>query len=377
MSKTILQVVPALESGGVERGTIEIAQALTDAGWRAVVASAGGRMVAELERAGGTHITLPLAGKSPWLMYRNVRRLIEVIDAEKIDLVHARSRAPAWSARSAARRAKRPFVTTYHSPYGDNWIKRPYNAVMASGDRVIAISDFVADVIRRRHAIDEARMVRIHRGVDMAAFDPTCVPQKNIIDLADKWQLPDGAPIVLLPGRLTRWKGQLLAIEAMAKLANKTAILLLVGDHQGREHFVRELEERIQTLGLADRVRLVGNCRDMAAAYMLADVVLSASTDPEGFGRVSAEGLAMGRPVVATNHGGSMEIVIQNETGLLVPNEDAGAMAAAIDDMLGLDSEKRRLLGDKARAHVAKNFSVARMCADTLAIYRQLLEGDG
>jgi len=377
MSKTILQVVPALDSGGVERGTIEIASALVDIGWQAIVASAGGRMVAELERAGGRHIELPLAGKSPLLIRRNIGKLTKVIKRQHVDLVHARSRAPAWSARTAARRCKVPFVTTYHSPYGDNWLKRPYNAVMASGDRVIAISDYVADVIRRRHHIDEKRMVRIHRGVDMIAFDPTQVAENRLITLAQKWRLPDAAPVVLLPGRLSRWKGQILAIDAVAKLENKAAILVLVGDHQGRERFLEELEDHIELSDLQNRVRLVGDCRDMPAAYMLADVVLSASTEPEGFGRVSAEGLAMGRPVVATDHGGSMEIVRHNENGILVPNEDAGAMAAAIDELLQLDPEERRLLAMQARRHVEKNFSVARMCADTLAIYRELLEPAG
>jgi glycosyltransferase involved in cell wall biosynthesis len=256
-------------------------------------------------------------------------------------------------------------------------LKRPYNAVMASGDRVIAISDYVADVIRRRHHIDENRMTRIHRGVDMIAFDPAQVAENRIITLAQKWRLPDAAPVVLLPGRLTRWKGQILAIDAMAKLENKSAVLVLVGDHQGREKFLEELEEHIEIEGVNNRVRLVGDCRDMPAAYMLADVVLSASTEPEGFGRVSAEGLAMGRPVVATDHGGSMEIIVHNENGILVPNADAGAMAAAIDELLHLDPEERQLLANKARRYVDKNFSVARMCADTLAIYRELLEQPG
>ncbi len=373
-SKTILQVVPAMEQGGVERGTVEIARALVAAGWRAVVASAGGRMVAELEQVGGRHVTLPLAGKSPFLIRSNITRLENLIAVEQVDLLHARSRAPAWSAKFAARRASIPFVTTYHSPYGDSWLKRPYNAVMASGDRVIAISDYVADVIRRRHHIDENRMVRIHRGVDLDHFDPAKVAQERVEKLAQSWQLTDDMPVILLPGRLTRWKGQLLAIEALARLQNKKAVLVLVGNDQGRKHYSDELKAQIGQLKLTDRVRLPGDCRDMAAAYMLADVVVSASIEPEGFGRVSAEGQAMGKPVVATNHGGSMEIVLDRVTGALVANNDAAAMAGAFDQMLNLDSEARRTLATKARDHVEKNFSVARMCADTLAVYRDLLD---
>ena len=364
--KTVLQVLPALETGGVERGTIEIARALVESGWRAVVASSGGQLVADLQAVGGVHVELPLLGKSPLTIWRNAARLTTLIRRENIDLVHARSRAPAWSARFATRRCDRPFVTTYHSAYGDHWLKRPYNAVMASGDRVIAISDFVVGVIRERHPIDENRLVRIHRGVDLQQFDPAAVSEARVEALRQSWALPRGQKIMLLPGRLTRWKGQRLAIEALAKLQRTDALLVLAGSDQGRDTYRAALERAAGPD--RERVRFVGDCRDMPAAYKLADVVISASIAPEGFGRVSAEGMAMGKPVVASDHGGSQEIVLDGVTGRLFANEDADAMAQALAEMLDFDP------GPAARQRAAAHFSTARMCADTLAVYRRLLE---
>lgn len=376
----ILQVLPALETGGVERGTVDIAGALVQGGYRAVVASQGGAMVHELTRVGAEHVKLPMASKNPLVMRANVARLAALIDSYGVDLVHARSRAPAWSARASARRAAIPFMTTFHGTYGHaNAIKRRYNAVMASGDRVIAISNFIGEHARRIYGVESSRLRVIHRGVDLDLFDPTRVSADRIIQLARQWRLPDGVPVIMLPGRLTRWKGQAVLIDAVRRLADSQGgalRCLMVGSDQGRAAYRAELEVRITESGLGDTIHLVDHCRDMPAALMLADVVVSASTDPEAFGRVAAEAHAMGRPVVATDHGGARETVLPGRTGWLVPPGDAAALADALRAALALDGPARKAIAAAAMAHISANFSKAVMCAQTLAVYGELLGSD-
>ena len=220
--RSVLQVLPALETGGVERGAVDIAAAVAAAGWRALVASSGGAMVRELVRAGAEHVTLPLARKSPFALRANVASLAALIESEGVDIVHARSRAPAWSAYEAARRTGRPFVTTFHGTYNfGNALKRWYNGVMARGDRVIAISDFIADHVRRNYGVGDERLRVVPRGIDLEVFDPARVNSERIVQLAAKWRLPDGVPVVMLPGRLTRWKGQAALIDALTVLGRR------------------------------------------------------------------------------------------------------------------------------------------------------------
>ncbi|MFO1189569.1 MAG: glycosyltransferase family 4 protein [Alphaproteobacteria bacterium] len=375
--RTVLQVLPSLETGGVERGTVDIAAALVTAGFRAIVASSGGAMVREILRAGAEHVALPVHSKNPIVMWRNVGRLVRLIETEAIDLVHARSRAPAWSARAAASRTGKPFVTTFHGTYNaKSSLKRAYNAIMAKGDRVIAISKFIAQHVQTDYGVDPARIRVIHRGVDFDVFSPDRVSSERLIQLARQWRIPDDARVVMLPGRLTRWKGHTVLIEAMRRLADHrdwVVRCILVGSDQGRTGYRAELEGLIASLGLLDRVQIVDECRDMAAAYTLADVVVSASTDPEAFGRVAVEAQAMGCPVVATDHGGARETVVPASTGWLVPPGDAGMLAAAIDAALALDDDARQRLRARAIAHVRANFSKAQMGEATLAVYRELL----
>ena len=371
----ILQVLPRLETGGVERGTVEIVQAVVAAGGRALVASAGGRLVARVERAGGRHVTLPLAGKGPLTVWRNAGRLAKLIRREGVSVVHARSRAPAWSAWLAARRTGVPFVTTYHAPYGEGVPgKRAYNGVMARGVRVIAISRYVANLLVARHGTEPSRVRVIPRGVDPLLFDPARVVPDRLARLVRAWRLPDGAPVVMLPARLTRWKGQAVLLAAMARLRNTEAVCVLVGE--GRPRFARELEAMAHTLGVADRVRLVGHCEDMAAALMLATVAVSASTEPEGFGRTVIEAQAMGCAVVATAHGGAAETVEDLVTGWLVPPGDVEALAGVIDHALAMGAEDRAALGARARASVLARYTVTGMQAATLDVYRELLVGE-
>jgi len=370
----VLQVVPALVTGGVERGTADVSAALVQAGWRSIVASSGGPMVHEIERAGGLHVTLPLDSKNPLVMRRNVDRLMNLITLHRIDIVHARSRAPAWSAMAAAKKTGRPFVTTFHGVYNaGNPFKRWYNSVMARGVRVIAISKFVGDHIVKHYGTAPERVRVIHRGVDFALFDPARVSQPRMIQLAREWRLPDGVPIVILPGRLTRWKGQLVFIDALAKLGRRDICCLLVGSDQGRHSYRAEIERRVRQRGLEGVIRMVDHCRDMPAAYMLADVVVSASTDPEAFGRVVAEAEAMGRPVIAPDHGAAPELVTQGKTGWLFPPGDPAGLAASLAAALKLDADQREALAAAAMEHVRANFTREGMCAATLDVYREVL----
>jgi glycosyltransferase involved in cell wall biosynthesis len=372
----VLQVIPRLVSGGAERGTVELAGALTAAGWKAYVASAGGPLEPIITGNGATHLTLPLASKNPWVMRRNVGALARVIRDLDIDIVHARSRAPAWSAWAAARATGRHFVTTFHNAYGlGSRLKHRYNSVMAKGDRVIAISDFVADHVVSVYGVDGDRLRTIPRGVDLAIFDPRHVTGARMASLSRQWRVPDGVPVVMLPGRLTRWKGGLDFVAAIAALGRRDLFCLMVGAEQ-RPGFRRELEAAVERHHLSALFRIVEDCHDMPAAYMLADVVVSASTDPEGFGRIIVEAQAMGRPVVATDHGGARETIVPGVTGWLVPPNDPVALGAAIAAALSLAPADRSLLARRAMAHVAEHFTREQMCAKTIAVYEELLFPD-
>jgi glycosyltransferase involved in cell wall biosynthesis len=372
--RTVLQVLPALDTGGVERSTIDIAEALVAAGWRALVASAGGAMEHELRRVGADHVHLPLSAKNPFVIQANKARLVALVEAEAVDLIHARSRAPAWSALAAARHTGRPFVTTFHGAYNfNNPIKRQYNSVMAKGDRVIANSNFIADHLARHYHPDPARVRVVPRGIDFDLFDPERVAGERMIRLAERWRLPDGAPMVLLPGRLTRWKGHRVLVEALALLDRPEVRCLMVGSDQGRRSYHRQLERQIKARGLDRNVHIVDHCDDMPAAFMLADVVVSASLDPEAFGRVAVEAQAMGRPTIATDHGGARDTLVDGETGWLTPPGDAHALAAALNEAIDIEPAERAALAARAMARARAKFSKQAMCAATLAIYEELL----
>jgi glycosyltransferase involved in cell wall biosynthesis len=373
-SGTVLQVLPALHSGGVERGTVDMARALAEAGWVSLVASSGGPLVREIERAGAIHITLPLASKNPFVIRANAGRLAQEIRRHKVDIVHARSRAPAWSARAASRATGAHFVTTFHNAYGaKSWLKRRYNAVMATGELVIANSNFVAEHVTRVYGVPRERLRVVHRGVDVSRFDPYTMRADRIVRLAKEWRLPDGAPAVMLPARLSRWKGHSVLIEAMNILGRPQVYALIVGGGSGR--YRAQLQKTVSRAGPGVSFRLLDECRDMPAAYMLADVVVSASIEPEGFGRTVVEAQAMGRPVIATSHGGAVETVLPGETGWLVPPNDAPALAEAIGRALALDPDSRRTMAARAVAHVRENFSISVMAARTIAVYREVLRG--
>lgn len=370
----ILQVIPTLVTGGAERGCIDMAAAIQRAGGTAIVVSAGGPMARELDRYGAKHIQMPVQSKNPLTMRRNAKRLGKLIEQYGVDLIHARSRAPAWSAYWAAKAAGIPFVTTFHAPYNfKGRVKKWYNSVMAKGDRVIAVSRFVYDHVASQYGVGADRLRLIHRGVDVDILTPERVTQARMAQLIQQWRLPEDQRIVLLPGRLTRWKGQGVLIDAIARLGRSDVRAVLVGDDQGRDNYRQELEDHIRRLNLGGQVTIAGHCNDMAAAYMLSDIVVNASVEPEAFGRVIAEAQAMGRPVIVSNLGAVQETVINGETGLVVPPNDPEALAGAIRAALDLDPLQRQAVGLDGMRHVRANFTKAGMCAATLAVYAELL----
>ena len=359
---TLLQVTPQLNEGGVERTTIEISRAFQAAGGRSLVVSEGGRLEPELARHGGELIRLPVASKNPLTVLRNRDRLIELIGRERVSIVHARSRASAWSAYWAARRTETTFVTTYHGIYsGTSPLKRLYNSVMARGDVVIANSDFTRAHVLATHAVDPAKVETIDRGVDLSEFTE---PSGDRLEaLAARWGALRGV-VFLLPARLTPWKGQELAIEALRGVTHPCT-LILAGE--GKAAFAQHLREIAP-----QNVKLVGHESDMAAAYRRADFVLVPSLDPEAFGRTAVEPQALGRPVLAARHGAPADTVVDGVTGWLVEPGKVAAWTTALQRACETPEEVRRRMGDEGRRRVETCYSTERMCRKTLEVYARL-----
>jgi glycosyltransferase involved in cell wall biosynthesis len=375
---TVLQVLPRLDEGGAERGTVDLARYLVGEGWRAVVASAGGAGGARLEELGAVNLKLPLHSKNPFTIRANIGRLQRLIREHRVQLVHARSRAPAWSAYYAARRCKVPFVTTCHGVYqgSEGYFKKRYNAIMARGERVIAISEFVAEHLRERYQVPPERLRVIPRGVDTREFDPAAVSDERRRALVERWHLQPGTKVVMLPGRVVRRKGHTLLLRAIERLRRRNFVCLMVGDLEPSSGYPGEVEGLIGAIGLRDVVRLVGSCDDMPAALMLADVVVAPSThSPEPFGRVSVEAQAMGKPVIATDVGGLGETLMPAATGWLVRPNDVDGLARALHLALAMPADARARLAARARRFVTRRFTLEQMGKSTLAVYRELLEG--
>jgi glycosyltransferase involved in cell wall biosynthesis len=384
--RTILQIIPRLDAGGAERATIDVAAALARAGARALVASEGGRLASELQAVGGVLTPFPAATKNPLAMALNVRRLARLIVKERVDLVHARSRAPAWVALAACRATGRPFVTTYHGAYsGRSALKLRYTSVMARGDVVIANSQFTADEIARLYPIARDRLRVIPRGADLRRFALGAVEPARVAGLREAWGVAPHERVVLVAARLTEWKGQKVLIEA-ARLLRERGLeevrYVLAGDAQGREAYARELDALIAGAGLTGIVSRVGHCADMPAALIAASVVAAPSTEPEAFGRSAVEAQAMGAMIVVSDSGAAPETVLappqtpeQARTGWRVPPGDAPALADALESALSLGATAREALAQRARAHVERHFSLEKMTGDTLAVYESALGG--
>ncbi|MFP4539004.1 MAG: glycosyltransferase family 4 protein [Dichotomicrobium sp.] len=384
-SPTILQVVPELDTGGAEKSAVEMAEAVTRAGGACLVASQGGRMEAALAAAGGELCRLPLKTKNPVRMAANIRALYRVIRARGVDLVHARSRAPAWSALAAARLAGVPFVTTYHGAYNQkSRTKSFFNSVMARGDTVIANSRYTAELVATRHGTPAERVRVIYRGVETDRFAPDAVPPARVAAMRAAWDVPEDARIVLQVARLTRWKGQDIVIAAAARLLRQPDMadvaVVLAGDAQGREAYQDSLRGMIVASGLQGRIKLVGHVEDVPAACRAAEIVVVASREAEAFGRASAEAQAAGRPVIVADRGALPETLLpvghtgaDTATGWLVAPDAPDALATSLEGALRLPRDDLDRMGARGRAFVTARFTTRAMQRATLEVYDALL----
>lgn len=380
----ILQIIPDMHTGGAEKTTLDIGAALVAQGWTSHVSSAGGRMVDALCAAGSHHTTLPLNSKNPLTIWRNAKRLETLIKAKNIDLIHARSRAPAWSALLAAKRTGIPFVTTYHGAYNEGTkIKAFYNSVMARADTVIANSHWTADLIRSRNPWAHEKITVIHRGTNFDEFDKNTISTDRTNQLREAWGVSETQTVILHLARITGWKGQNILIDAAAQVVGDFPNLkfVLAGDAQGRENYLSQLKQQITDHGLEKNVCLPGHCSDAAAAMALADIVVVASTEAEAFGRAAVEASALEKALVVTRIGAVGETVLATpdvedgkHTGWKVPPGDSDALAAALVTVLNMDQAQRHEVGLRARHYSMESFSLKQMCEKTIAVYQKLLQ---
>ena len=370
---SVVQMLPELHAGGVERGTLEMAAYLSALGHQSTVISGGGRMVSELEANGSRHITWPVGRKSP-LVFRYFFPLRRFLIQEAIDVLHVRSRVPAWLAfwvlKSLPDSVRPRFVTTFHGYYSIN----AYSAIMTKGERIIAISKGVFSHMIEHYGVEAGRVELIYRGVDERTFDPSIVSNARVNRLRKLWKIENAPfPIIVLPGRLSPWKGQDYFIQSLSRIKDLQWTALCIGDKEENPSQFQRLQQMVSRLGLEKRIRFVGHCEDMPAAMMLSDVVVSASSsEPEAFGRIAVEAQAMGKPVIATAHGGSLETVLDGKTGWLVPPQDTDSLSDALTEAIQ-NKNRCREFGREGRKWVMENFTVHRMCEKTLNVYEQLL----
>lgn len=386
--KTILQIVPRLEAGGAERTTVDIAQAITDAGGRAIVVAEPGGMVPELETVCADFLPMKAASKNPLQMLKTAIALTNVIKQQGVDIIHARSRAPAWPALWAARWTKRYFVTTYHGVYSQkNALKAFYNSAMTRSDTIIANSAMTAALVAERAPAAQQRITTIYRGTDIEAFAPDAVSAERREAMRHIWALKPAdreRPLILNVARLTGWKGQEVLIEAMTQVLESDRqhqpLLILAGGSQGNTAYELRLRQIIESRGLADHIRLVGHCDDVPAAMNLATCAVVASTRKEAFGRAAVEAGAAGVPTIATDHGGARETIQAppevadlERTGWRVPPGNATAMARTLEAVLTMQPDAQAAIGARARSFVSEHFSLQAMCRQTLQVYGALL----
>jgi len=372
---TILQVVPSLIAGGVERGTIEIAKAIVTADYNSIALSAGGPLVSKILDSGSKHFNMNVDTKNPACILYNIYRIAKLIKENKVDIIHARSRAPAWSSYFAAKKQDIRFVTTFHGIYNfSESFKRQYNSIMTYGERVIAVSDFVKQHILDNYYIDEAKIRVIHRGVDPTYFDPKKLIPEELALFKAKYHVPDSMPVILLPARMTKWKGQEILIKALNIIRDKDMYCIIAGDLTKHPNFTQRIKDMIQELKLQSKVQIFGPEVDMLSLYGIADIVLSTSIEPEAFGRVIIESQAMEKIVIATHIGGASETITDGVTGYHVEPNDAKDLAEKISFVLdNLNSTNLNKIRKNARISSSKSFSLEAMQNKTLDVYRELL----
>ncbi|MEN8236282.1 MAG: glycosyltransferase family 4 protein [Pseudomonadota bacterium] len=376
----VLQVLPAFDTGGVEQGTFDIAHALVRNNHHAFITSEGGSMVRDLPQSNCNHIFMGLNTKNPVKIFKNSLSLKKLIQDECIDLVHARSRAPAWSAYIACKQTQTPLVTTFHSTYGhQNRFEVWYNSVMTRADRIIAISEFIDQHIRRIYSPyiqgQERQIDIVHRCVDLEKFTCNIANAKQAQQLKEMWGVPNDHRVIVLPGRVVRRKGHKILLKALENLKNGKWTCLFVGKTNPDSKYVKELRQQIKELSWEQKIKFVGNCTDMPAVNLLADVVVVSSTVPEAFGRTMAEAGAMGTPVIASNIGAAPEIIEHSKTGWLISPDDTESLTKQLEIVFSMSNQQRESLAQTARNRIHSLFSKDEMCRKTLEIYAQVIEG--
>ena len=366
----ILQVVAGLEEGGIERGTVEMDHYISAQGAEGFVASAGGRMVAELS---GTHFPLPLTRKTPWHVLYSAWQVSQVIQDQKIDLVVGRSRIPCWAAYLACLRTKTPFVTVFHGTHKiQNGLKRWYNSSPTKGARVIAVSEFIKRHLMDRYGVSGKKIDVARRGADLKFFAPDQFRSSQLEKLKTELELPLNVPLLNLSGRISPWKGQDVFLDLLSQVKDLPWAAMIVGGAGKKQSLLDDLKNQAARLGIADRIRFLGSRKDMPALYLMSDLAFSLSKQPEAFGRVAVEAQAMGTPVFATALGGSLETIIDGETGFLVDPTDIDSMAKILRGALE-NPQKLQEMGDKARQHCHTHLSTQNMCAAEWQTYMAVL----
>lgn len=370
----ILQVLPALMSGGVEREVLDIAESLAKSGYRSFVASSGGRLVTQLYQHGSRHFDLPLNTKNPMTIIKNAISLKNIVKLHDIDIIHAQSRGPAWSSYYASKLAKCHFITTIHGAHSiTGSLKRSYNSVMTKGERVIAVSNFIAEYAKSNYKFDHNKLQVVHCGTNIDKFNYENIDKKRIVEIARNLRIPTDKPIIMLPGRLSRSKGHLFLLEAIKLLPKNSVTCLFVGDDNGHLSYREELQRKINDYGLSNQVIIISNVSDMPAMYALSDIVACVSTKPEAFGLVSIEAQAMGRMVIACNMGGISETIIPNKTGWLIEPNNVEDLVYKITNILEMNLQERANYSKNARNHIENDFSLATMGKKIIDIYNEVV----
>jgi glycosyltransferase involved in cell wall biosynthesis len=380
----IMQILPALENGGVERGVIDISKALKKADFEPIVVSKGGVLVYQLREARVRHIELAAHSKNPLIIFLNYKKLVKLIQENQVDIIHARSRAPMWSAVLACKKTGIKLVSTVHGTYSLNFfkwqnffLKKIYNSVMLKADAIIVVSSFIREYLLQNYQEKDRqfpfeKITVIQRGVDLNYFNHNKVSKNRVIDLISKWGVPEDKKIILMPARFTSWKGHEFLIEALTKVKNDFFCVMVGSDH-GHKKFRKKLEQKIIKENLAGKMKIVGICKDMPAAYAVAHFAVCPSVKPEAFGRISIEAQASNKIIIATKIGGALETVIDGKTGFLVEVGDTEKLAQLLDKVLEMPKEESDAMENEARKNIETNFSNEEMCSKTISVYKSLL----
>tara|TARA_B100000287_G_scaffold259731_1_gene244316 strand:- start:132 stop:1286 length:1155 start_codon:yes stop_codon:yes gene_type:complete len=377
----VLQVIPRLGYGGAETGCYDLAHYLYEQKCSSYIVTSGGELLKYVNKKKVKVIRLPVHSKNPILIFINALILTFIILFLNISIVHARSRAPAWSCLFATKITGRKFVTTFHGTYNFNSsIKKFYNSVMLRSDLIIAGSNFIFSHIKDNYFkfLDpKKKFLVIFRGINTDYFDSSTTLDSDEDKLLKQWEINRGKKLILMPGRLTSWKGQELFIEAInlvnKELGHEAFYAVILGSAQGRKIYKKKLMRLVEQYRLNDQLRFIDECKKMPTAYKIADIVVSASIEPEAFGRVSVEAQSMEKPIIASNIGGSNETIINNKTGILFESGKADSLSKKIIEVLQLDESTLKSMGNEGRKNVIKKFNIEKMCFSTYSEYKKLI----